>query len=149
MKNIIVKGIIFIIIGFYLGHVIFGTKIELARKINKKETYYFLQQGVYSDKESLKVNSKDLSQKVVDYSNNKYYVYVGITKDKNIAEKIMKIYKEQGISLHKKEKNINSKEFKSNVEQFDLLINSTNDKDEILTIEEVVLANYNEIIKKE
>ena len=149
MKKILIKGIIFIIIGFYLGYFIFGTKIELARKINKKEIYYFLQQGVYSDKENLKLNSKDLSQKVVDYSNDKYYVYVGITKDKKIADKLIEIYKDKGISLHKKEKNINSKEFKSNVEQFDLLINSTTDNDEILTIEEVVLANYNEIIKKE
>jgi len=149
MKKIIIKGIIFIILGFYLGYFIFGTKIELVKKVSKKELYYFLQQGVYSSKDSLINNSKDISQKVVDYKNNKYYVYVGITKDIKVAKKIMDIYQEKGITLHKKEMSINSKEFLSNVEQFDLLINSTDENDEILTIEEVVLANYNEIIKKE
>lgn len=149
MKKIIIKGIVFIIIGFYLGHIIFGTKFEIGKKLSKKESYYFLQQGVYSNIENLKNNSEDIKEKVVDYSNDKYYVYVGITRDKKIAERISKIYKDKGIILHTKEKNINSKEFQSNVEQFDILINSTNENDEILTIEEVVLANYNEIIKKE
>ena len=111
--------------------------------------YYFLQQGVYSNKDNLKNNSKDLSQKIIDYNNDKYYVYVGITKDKKVADKLIKIYKEKGIILHKKEKSINSKELKSNIEQFDLLINATKEDDEILTIEDVVIANYNEIIKKE
>ena len=149
MKNIFIKGIIFIILGFFLGNFIFGTKFEVGKKLSKKESYYFLQQGVYSSKDNLKNNIKDISQKVVDYSDNKYYVYVGITKDKKIADKIKKIYEERGVIIHTKEKNINSKEFQTNVEQFDLLINATNEEDEILTIEEVVLANYNEIVKKE
>ena len=42
-----------------------------------------------------------------------------------------------------------NEEFDHNVEQFDLLINSATNKEEILTIEEVVLANYEEIIKKQ
>jgi len=149
MKKVFIKGIIFVIIGFYLGSFIFGTKVELVKKISKKEMYYFLQQGVYSNKDNLKNNSKDLSQKIIDYNNDKYYVYVGITKDKKVADKLIKIYKEKGMILHKKEKSINSKELKSNIEQFDLLINATKEDDEILTIEDVVIANYNEIIKKE
>ena len=46
------------------------------------------------------------------------------------------------------EKNIKSEEFSTNLNQFDLLIKDTNDPDQILTIEEVILANYEEIIKR-
>ena len=40
---------------------------------------------------------------------------------------------------------VNSKEFSNNLDQFDLLIKSSNTNDDILKIEEVVLANYEEI----
>ena len=45
-------------------------------------------------------------------------------------------------------KNKWNEEFNNNVTQFDLLINATTSEKEILTIEKVVLANYEEIIKK-
>ena len=43
---------------------------------------------------------------------------------------------------------LSNEEFNNNVTQFDLLINATTSEKEILTIEKVVLANYEEIIKK-
>ena len=147
MKKIIIKGIIFIIIGFILGNYLFGNKLELLKKRNNYEIYYFLQEGVYSSKENLNNNLKRLSQKVIDYKDNKYYVYIGITKDKKVSNKIKKIYEKQGFKIYEKELLIESSYFSSNVDQFDLLIKSTNNEDEILTIEEIVLANYEEIKK--
>ena len=47
-----------------------------------------------------------------------------------------------------KEINLSNEEFFNNVTQFDLLIENSETEEEILTIEEVVLANYEEIIKK-
>lgn len=149
MKNILLKGVLFIILGFMLGNYIFGTKIKPLKSLYNKEIYYFLQEGVYSNEDTLKNNLRGLTQKVVDYNNDKYYVYVGITKDLEVAEKLKKIYEDKGIKVYQKEKNVTSEEFSNNVEQFDLLIKATTEEDEILTIEEVVLANYDEIFKKE
>ena len=147
--KIIIKGIILIIIGFFLGHILFGTKIDFVNKISNKDNFIFLQQGVYSNIDNLNNNSKELDNKIIDKHNNKYYVYVGITKDEKIADKIIKMYEKKGINLIKKERYLKSQEFSSNVEQFDILMNSTKEDDEALTIQEVVLANYKEIIKKE
>lgn len=147
--KILIKGIFFIILGFIIGNFIFGTKIDIINKLSKKDSFYFLQQGVYNSSDSLKSNTKYLSNKVIDKSNDKYYVYVGITRNKNIADKIIKLYKSRGISLIKKEKYLKSKEFSNNVEQFDILLKDAKEEDEILTIEEVILENYKEIIKKE
>lgn len=148
MKKIIIKGIIFIIIGFILGEIIFSNRIETLQKFNNKEKYYFLQEGVYKDKNTLNNNLSKVSNKVIDYQDNKYYVYVGITKDIKIANRLKDIYEKDGINVYMKEKHLSSEEFSTNVEQFDLLIRETKDIDQVLTIEEVILANYEEIIKK-
>lgn len=147
--RIIIKGIFLIVLGFVIGHFIFGTKIDIINKLSKKDSFYFLQQGIYTNSYSLKNNTKHLTNKIIDKSNNKYYVYVAITKDKDIADKIIKIYKNKGISLIKKEKYLKSKEFSNSVDQFDILVKDTNEEDEIITIEEVILENYKEIVKKE
>ena len=77
------------------------------------------------------------------------YVYLGITRDSNNAKKIKAIYEKKGYQIYIKEQNLSNEEFYNNVTQFDLLITGTNKESEILTIEEVVLANYEELIKKD
>ena len=144
MKKIIISGLLFITLGFFIGKFIF--KEPLINSNKNQEKYYFLQEGVYQDKDNLQNNLTGITKKIIDHKDNKYYVYVGITKDLKVAEKI---YEKEGLDIHLKEKNLESEEFSTNVSQFDLLINDTNDSNQILTIEEVVLANYEEIIKKE
>ena len=145
MKKIIISGILLIILGYYLGNFIFTDKN--INKLKNKEMYYFLQEGVYSNKENLQTNISRINNKIIDKNDNKYYVYVGITKDLEVAKKIMKIYEKDGYDIYIKEKSLSSEEFYNNVNQFDLLIKDSNDTSNILTIEEVVLANYEEIIK--
>lgn len=150
MKKLIIWGIVFVAFGFFIGDFIFNNRALILDSINTRgETFYFLQEGVYSDKEILENNLSNIDKKVVDYHNDKFYVYVGITKDKEVAAKLKNIYDKKGIKIIQKEKYLENEEFSNNVTQFDLLINATNTKDEILTIEEVVLANYEEIIKKQ
>ncbi len=148
MKKNITWGVIFIVLGFALGEIIFSNKDVILDSINShSEKYYFLQEGIYSDKEILETNLSKIAQKVVDYQNDKFYVYVGITKDKNVADKLQTIYAERGIKVIQREKSLDNEEFSNDVTQFDLLIKATNEPEEILTIEEVVLASYDETIK--
>ena len=131
-------SIILIILGFFFG------KSFLFRPRPKK-IFYFLQEGVYSKKENITMNKQ--TPKIIVQNNNRYYTYIGITSKKNIATKLLRIYKNMGYQVDIKEKYDVSEEFSSNLEQYDLLLNATDDKDEILTIEEVVLANYEEMKK--
>ena len=146
------KKIIYFLILLVAG-IIIGRKISLATEniqitFNEESTYYFLQEGVYSSKEILEENIKNMNWKVVETVDNKYHVYLGITKDENIAKRLKEIYEEQGYQIYIKEITLSNEEFNNNVTQFDLLINNTESTKEILTIEEVVLANYEEIIQK-
>ena len=148
MKKILIRGIIFIIFGFFLGQVIFGDGKNYLNRLRKMDTYYFLQEGVYTDEKMLQNSLGELSQKIIDLDEDKYYVYVGITKDLEVAERLIDIYEKKGLKIYKKEKIVSSLEFSENVNQFDLLIKNTQEEDQILTIEKVVLANYEEILKK-
>jgi len=148
MKKTIIKGIFFIIVGFFIGQILFGDKIELIKRLQKGDTYYFLEEGVYNNYNNIQ-NNLNITRRIIENKNNKYHVYIGITRDKEVLEKLKKIYKKENINISVKEKLLESQEFKTNVEQFDLLIKKTKDSDQVLTIEEVVIANYEEIIKKQ
>ena len=57
-----------------------------------------------------------------------------------------KIYEDMGYQIYLMDKTINNEEFSNNVTQFDLLVSESDSSEDILTIEEVVLANYEELI---
>ena len=94
-------------------------------------------------------NIQNISPKIIHYDDSKYYVYLGITKDEDNAKKIKKIYSQKGYNIYIKEVKLNNEEFYNNVTQFDLLLNNTNNSNEILKITEVVLANYEETVKSQ
>lgn len=149
MKKTFLIALVAIISGT-LTAVIFNNAYQekIANNFSTGKTYYFIQEGVYSSTDNLNENTKDISVKAIDSVKDKHYVYLGITRDNKNAQKIKKIYEKKGYQTYVKEQNISNEEFYNNVTQFDLLINSTNKESEILTIEEVVLANYEELIKK-
>ena len=146
MKEKIFYSIIILITGIIVGRNIYLSKS--TQTFSNKDIYYFIQEGVYSSKSIMEENIKNMDLKVVDELDNKYYVYLGITKDESIAKKLKEIYESQGYQIYIKEVSLSNEEFNNNVTQFDLLINATTSEKEILTIEKVVLANYEEIIKK-
>lgn len=147
MKRLIIIMIAAIILGGISGKILFSKYQDIDKYIfNSEKKVYFLEEGVYSSKKSLENNTKDITPKLVVKDNDKYYVYVGITKNIDNANKIKKIYTDKGYSIYQKEKNITDSEFLSNVEQFDILIESTKKERDISTIQEVVLANYEEMV---
>lgn len=148
MKKVLLGGTISIIIGFIIGKFIFMNK-DIMILSKEKDLYYFLQEGVYYDNNILENSMTNIKHKIFERKNEKIHVYVGITKDLEVAEKLINIYSNNNISISIKKKEISNNEFKNNIDQFDLLIKESNDADEILTIEEVVLANYEEVVKKE
>ena len=150
MKKTLILGITFILLGIVVGTILRGEyQEEILDVFGTRKNYYFLQEGVYATEENLEENIKNLDAKLIIEEEGKYYVYLGITQVKENAEKIKKIYEKDGYQIYIKERNISNEEFYNNVSQFDLLIQSTDNSEEILAIEEVVLANYEEIIKKD
>lgn len=148
MKKTFLVSLLFLAIGILLGTKIYTATTSLQTTFSEGETYYFLQAGSYSSLDILNENTQNLTSKITEEENNKFYVYVGITKSIKNAKKIKKVYENQNYTIYIKEVILDNVELSSNITQFDLLLNSTDNPEEIITINEVVLANYEEIIKK-
>lgn len=149
MKKIIILSIIFLVIGIILGTKIYSATNDLNNVFSEGTNCYFLQEGVYSSEEIMKENTENIKVKAIDIDNNKYYVYIGITRDVENAKKIKNLYTQKGYNIYIKEQKIINEEFLSNLTQFDLLIKNTKNEEEISKILEVVLANYEELVKKQ
>lgn len=141
-----VLAVVFVVLGAICGNYLYEKAPESISVFRENDTYYFLQEGAYSSKKIMQENVKDLTNKLTTFEDNKYYVYVGITKNKKNALKIQKIYEDMGYQIYIKEVVLDNEEFANNVIQFDLLVNESESSEDVLTVEEVVLANYEEII---
>ena len=145
-KKLILSVIIAILFGFISAKFLYHNyEVKIKEPIYNS---YLLQAGVYSDKDSLKKGLKNLNDYIVREENGKYYVYVGITTSKSNADKIKKAYDDKNIDIYIKQDNINNVEFISNLEQYDVLLESVDKKKDILSINEVILSTYEEMVVK-
>ena len=146
MKKTMMLAVIFVVLGAFCGNYLYRHVPSTVSVFQENQTFYFLQEGIYSSKDIMQENVGDLTNKLVTLEDNKYYVYVGITMDYDNAKKIKKIYEDMGYKVYIKTVSLDNEEFSSNVSQFDLLVKESESDDDVLTVEEVVLANYEEII---
>ena len=147
MKKTLILMSFAIILGSLCGKFLFKKYQDTTLAFNESMKLYFLQEGVYQTKESVNNNTKNISPKLILKENDGYHVYIGISSSKDIISKLKKIYKEKGYQIYEKEKEVSNKEFLESIKQYDILAKTTNSSSDLLTIEEVVLANYEERTK--
>ena len=73
------------------------------------------------------------------------HLYVGITKDKEIASRIKDYYEKKGYSIYIKESILDNQSFLSILGEYDKIIGITGDND-LKGIEEIVISNYKEMV---
>lgn len=136
-----------VIIGLFLGTYAFdklgenGTKKVSANVLTNQSVYAF-QYGVYSNKDNLK--SLNGIKYTYEYLNDKYYVYVGMTKNEKNIEKLKKYFESLNYPIYVKEIEVNG-EFAENLKQYDLLLDEAVQNESIKTIQESVIAKYEEL----
>ncbi len=145
MKKTMLLAVIFVVLGAVCGNYLYKKAPDTVSVFQTNQTFYFLQEGIYSSKDIMQENVGDLMNKLAVLEDNKYYVYVGITMDQDNANKIKKIYENMGYQIYIKKMTLDNEEFASNVSQFDLLVQESDTDEDVLTVEEVVLANYEQI----
>lgn len=146
-KKIILSVVFTMLLGIATAKVVYSKTISSDDK-KSNNTVYFLQLGVYTNKNSMQLDTKSIENKIVTQENDKYYVYVGISKSKKNLEKVSKLYKNDGYNLYIKEMSVLNNEFLVNLEQFDKLIESAKTNEEINTINMVILSSYEEMVIK-
>ena len=148
MKKYIFTFFIALVIGFFLCNTFLkqyndyqGIKVS-----SNGEKLYFVQYGAYSSLDSLEENTINLQNYVYNEQNNLYYVYVGITKLKENANKIVKYYNDLGYDAIIKEFDITNKNFIESLSNYDDVLKNTTDKTAIASLISQVLSKYEEVV---
>ena len=147
MKNNIKYIIIAAIIGITLGKYTFNEyKENKVRTIKEKANYiYLMQYGVYKNENIMKENTIKLKNYFYFLDNKGYHVLIGITKNKNNKKKIVDSY-ELLTNIYMKRVKIDNEDFIEVLNQYDTLINQTNDKTVIINAEKQILSKYEELV---
>ena len=148
MKKYLFTFFIAIVCGFFLSY-FFIKQYDSYTGIKVSgigTNLYFIQYGVYSSVDSMEKETIALENYVYNINENMYYVYVGITKSKEIAKKIVNHYKDLGYETIIKEYEINNSKFLSELSNYDSLLLSTTDKTVISSLISQVLAKYEEVV---
>lgn len=146
-KSFFITMLVAIFIGTVLGNLLFEQyKLESETVIKEVNSTYFLTEGSYSTKEQAEKATEDIEPNLVIKEDANYTVYLAITKDNKNLEKLKKLYEDLGINTTIKKMSIENQEFLATLEQMDLLLNKTSTNEEMLAINEVILANYQEFV---
>lgn len=148
MKKYFYTFMIALIIGFFLCNFFINQydKYEGIKVSAKGEKLYFIQYGVFSNIESMEENTMNLQNYVYNQKDNMYYVYVGITKEKENADKIINYYKKNGYDTIIKEFEIVNKQFLELLINYDTILKNTSDETVISSIINQVLMKYEEVV---
>ena len=139
-----------IIIGLCLAKFMFNQynyDPNLTTVFNNGTSIYFLQQGVYSTKEAMEQNCSSFPHYIYTVDNNKYYVYVAITKSNENLEKLKGYYYNLGYSIYVKELYVNNNDFINVLEQYDMLLSKSTENSVIEAITTQTLLKYEELTK--
>ena len=135
--------IIAIVLGFISSKIVYG----LTDKKNDEEyNAYFLQAFVYTDNKNIDEILKKFDSYVIEDENGKKHVYVGITSSKNNKDKIEKLYKSKNVEIYAKKRMINNNNFMINLKQYDIFLSELNKEEDIFSVTEAILSNYDEFV---
>ena len=146
-KSFFITMVVAIFLGAVLGNVLFEQyKLEDKSVVREVNSIYFIMEGSYGTLEQAKEATKYIEVKLITKEDANYVVYLAITKSNDNLEKLEKIYEDLKLNTTIKKMSIDNEEFLATLEQMDLLIDKTTSQDEILAVNEVVLANYQEFV---
>ena len=143
LKSILIAVILGIIMGKYTFNRYEKTTITTMNEISNY--IYLMQYGVYKDENIMKENAKKLKNYFFYLDDKGYHVLIGITKNKKNKQKIVESY-ELSTNIYMKRVKIDNKEFIELLNQYDSLINQTDDKEIIINAQKQILSKYEELI---
>lgn len=134
-----------ILLGLIFGN-IFYNQYEKEQKLDNEYNTYLLQYGIFNSYDELTTKTQGIENYLVIEKENKYYVYLGISSKKDNAKKVQEVLLDNNINVTIKKSVIDNIEFVSNLEQFDILLDSADTYEAVLAVNEVILSSYEEMV---
>lgn len=138
MKKLI-KPIIVLLLGIFFGFYISESKTLDIFKTN----YKAFQVGVYTNLDAATTYSTKYKNATIIQDNELYRVYVAILKNNNNIESMSKYLDSQGINYYLKEINIEDKDLKKKINEYESIMNSDNEV-VFLEINKMIMETYKE-----
>lgn len=129
-----------ILLGFLTGKIITDKNNGSIAVFYEGESIYFISTGVYKEKEESHFDGS-----IYQLEDDGFHEYVGITKNKKIANKIKEYYEKLGNNCNVSEKRVTNNEYINTLNEYDKVLLIANEKD-LINIEKIVLANYEEMV---
>lgn len=144
--NLVVPILSAILLGYLCASFIFNQYGIDSMVFRENSNIYFLQCGAYTTKEASDVNIQGISERITIKEGDKYYSYIGMTSEKKIAESIQKMYEDKGIDIYIKNNYIENQDFINQIKQYDILLESSSNFEEVNSVLKTILATYDEIM---
>ncbi len=129
-----------LLFGFISAEVIYS---DYKKNLEDTEyNAYLIQVGSFDDTD-VEVDDKNYLVLEEEGVNN---VYAGITSSLSNASKIKEMLREKNIETYIKPVIIDNVEFISNLKQFDILLSEVDDSDDLVSINDVIISRYEEIV---
>ena len=145
--NFVVPILCAVLLGYLCASFIFNQYGVDNYVFNEKANIYLLQCGAYTTEEASKKAVKGIEEKITIKEGDKYYSYIGMTTDYEIAKKIQELYKDNSIDIYIKDSYLDNEDFINQLVQYDVLLeSSSNSMEEVNAVLKTILATYEEFI---
>lgn len=149
MKKYILSISLALIIGMIFGN-FFLKQYEAYEGIkitsNEGESLYFIRYNIYDSIEEMEKGTISLVNYVYTVIDDKYYVYIGITKRADNLIKLNNYFSSLGYKTITEEFLITDTEFLLELENFDNILFNTDDSVVISSVSSLVLERYEELV---
>ena len=138
-----------IIIGISLAKFMFNQydyDAKISTVFKNGEELIFVMNGIYSSKDEMEASCSSLKSYIYSLENDKYYVYLGITKNLENFDKLKGYFNRKGYDVSERTLNINNDSYIELLDQYDILLSKTNDDDVIEAIASQSITKYKEYI---
>ena len=143
-KNFVIPLIISIALGFISAQIVYSTYRKNLE--NTDYNVYLIQAGSYNNKDDLEKDFSLDDEYIILEEDGVYNVYVGMTTDLINANKIKNLYSNKNYDTYIKPTVVNNIEFVSNLEQYDILMSEVDNEENIISINDVILSSYEEMV---
>ena len=148
MKKTIIGIIIAILAGVLLAKLTFDKyeKVDTKNVISYDDEVYMLKVGSYDSVDEMQRSALDFERYIYIEKEGKVTVYIGIAKTRENIEKIKKIYDDKNVKTTVETVTINNDEFIQNLNEYEKLLDVTEDANSLLIIENQILSCYEDIM---
>lgn len=143
-KNFVIPLVISIVLGFISAQIVYSTYRKNLE--NTDYNVYLIRAGSYNNKDDLEKGFSLDDEYIILEEDGVYNVYVGMTTDLINANKIKNLYSNKNYDTYIKPTVVNNIEFVSNLEQYDILMSEVDDEENIISINDVILSSYEEMV---